>query len=430
MSIIVDAARLITNLGSLGSNFVGVDSPNFVGVDSLNCSGEYAAASATSMVGDLGGAAASAGRMMFPRALELNARGLTGWARASAAKQPALTSEGSLILTTLSAVELLELTTGFGQPSEGADLRVGADQFTSVARQLESALPNDSWQGSASEAYAGRVTAMQDLAKTMAELDLELAEIVKNQAEWVTHVRLGLGILKDLLLAAFAIYWAIMLTVPTPGNFATAKTFEIAVCVLGIAAAVGMLSTLIYFSVENRKKADALTAQYADVAAAAAAVVTDTLTRAEGPGPAEESTVSSFEAISSDMSGTSAFAGMPTIANLSRLASAQGASADDLADFSALTDDTPADGLPQVPETPAFTPPPVNIAGQMMGSMQRLAVTPRQGRGAATPAEEAPAEAAIVEREVEGVGAASGTEGAGPAPIDVATRGWLQPSAA
>ena len=72
----------------------------------------------------------------------------------------------------------------------------------------------------------------------------------------------------------------------------------------------------------------------------------------------------------------------------------------------------------------------------MMGSVQRLAVTPRQGRRAATHTGAAPAhetatnEEDTVERDVEGVGAASSAEGAGSAPIDVATREWLQPKPA
>ena len=50
MSVLADAARLITNLGSFGEQFIGVGSAQF--------SGEYLAASATSMSADLGGAVA------------------------------------------------------------------------------------------------------------------------------------------------------------------------------------------------------------------------------------------------------------------------------------------------------------------------------------------------------------------------------------
>ncbi|WP_025735552.1 EspA/EspE family type VII secretion system effector [Mycobacterium genavense] len=82
---------------------------------------------------------------------------------------------------------MLELTTGFGPPYEGDDFTAGSEQLTEICAQLKTALPDDTWQGDASEHYAEQVTALSDLAKKIADLDHQLAEITKNQAEWVTH---------------------------------------------------------------------------------------------------------------------------------------------------------------------------------------------------------------------------------------------------
>jgi uncharacterized protein YukE len=407
MSLFLDAARLITNLGSLGEQFIGVDSPNF--------SGEYLAASATSMGGDL----FAAGSVSYK------------WKRQAALHGPIGEGKASIILSTLAVVEVLELTTGFGPPNEGDDLKVGSEQFATVSGQLGSAFPDDNWQGSASQAYADRNTALQNNAQTMADLDLQLAAIVKDQADWVTHIRLGFGILKDLLAAAFAIELAIKLTVPPPGGLTTAQLFATIVAGLGATIAAGMLGTLCYFSVENAKKADALTTQYTELAAAAVLSGTP-LTPTEVPA-AVESTVSSFEAISSSMSGMAA---MPDVATLASLAP-EGASPQQRALLSALMgeDETPGDG------TPAFTMPTLaqvtamsgqaaklsgyvgqhmNLVNQMTGQVQQLASMAQQGQAAPPAKETTPAE------DVDGAGAALGTEAAERAPIELAAVGAQQ----
>ncbi|KAA1238489.1 hypothetical protein F0Q45_26970, partial [Mycobacterium simiae] len=99
----------------------------------------------------------------------------------------------------------MELTTGFGTPYDGNSLDNGSQHFTTLSEQLKSALPDASWVGSASEAYAGLGTALQNAAASMAELDTQLAALVKDQGEWVTRMRLGFGITKDILVACLLI---------------------------------------------------------------------------------------------------------------------------------------------------------------------------------------------------------------------------------
>ncbi len=85
----------------------------------------------------------------------------------------------------------------------------------------------------------------------MQELDGKLAAIAKNQAEWVTHARLGFGILKDLLIAAFIIEVIMRATVV---GEAPAEVFAVTVSTPGIAVAVAMISTLLTRSIQNTQR--------------------------------------------------------------------------------------------------------------------------------------------------------------------------------
>ncbi|MEE6138070.1 EspA/EspE family type VII secretion system effector [Mycobacterium sp. 050128] len=172
----------------------------------------------------------------------------------------------SLILKTLTVVDLVELMTGFGPPCDGADFAAGSQQLIEISDQLTSALPDDDWQGDASQAYAQQVTALRTLAQGMAELDRQLADITKNQAEWVTHMRLAFGILKDLLMAAFAIELALKISVPQPAGLALAQTFATTVAVLGIGAASSFVLTLFRYSQDNADKANQMISEYQKLA--------------------------------------------------------------------------------------------------------------------------------------------------------------------
>ena len=329
----------------------------------------------------------------------------------------------------------MELTTGFGPPDEGDDLKAGAQQFTTLAGQLKSALPDDSWQGSRSEAYAELDTALQNLSQTMAELGLQLATLVENQADWVTHMRLGFGILKDVLLAAFAIE-IVMTFLPPPAGPVPARAFALTVSGPGIAAAIGFLTTLCTFSFENAKKADALTSQYSALSAATRQTGSFAQVKVATAG---QSTVPSFEAISVSMSEMAAVAS-PAIAT--RGSQAERAP---LSDRMGATE-SPGGGAPEAPTTPATptTMPtlaqvsamsgqaaklsgqlsqPAQLVNQATGQLQQLVQMARQGQGTAAPAEQAATEEAALAGGVEGAGAALGTPGAERVPTDGAAAG-------
>ncbi|OBA73409.1 hypothetical protein A5641_05610, partial [Mycobacterium sp. 1554424.7] len=314
MSIFVEAARVVASLAAMGQQFNGPTGPQ---VDFG--SGEYLAGSVTSISADgLGPFATIGGK------IALNKTAATRFWKtttpASGANSPESgsfrefttikghdeyrkTTATSLIALTLTVVEVLELTTGFGPPCEGDELAQGSRQFSALSGQLMVALPEDNWQGGAAQVYAEADTTLGTVAQRMAELDDQLAALIQGQADWVTHVRLSFGVLKDLLLVAYLIELAMRLA--PPSGLIQSRAFAITVSALGLLNAVGMLATLHYFSIEHAQRAAALAGQYGQLAqepvSGGARVQAKVATAAE-----ESSVVSSFEGDSARMAMTSA----------------------------------------------------------------------------------------------------------------------------
>ncbi|CQD17189.1 putative alanine and glycine rich protein [Mycobacterium lentiflavum] len=253
MNVFVDAARLIANLGGIGAQFNGAGSASY--------GGEYIASSVTSMSADALSGGLVGYKMVQQYRLSQNMS-----PEELAEMNKGMKDSTSLILKTLTVVDLVELMTGFGPPCDGADFAAGSQQLIEISDQLRSALPDDDWQGDASQAYAQQVTTLRTLAQEMAELDRQLADITKNQAEWVTHMRLAFGILKDLLMAAFAIELALKISVPQPAGLALAQTFATTVAVLGIGAASSFVLTLFRYSQDNADKANEMISKYQKLA--------------------------------------------------------------------------------------------------------------------------------------------------------------------
>jgi len=302
------AGRLLANLISLGHNFAGVDGPqaNFG-------SGEYLAASVHSMSADVMAAGLSGLAVAAPR---IDSMSLT--------RRVADSSRLSPILWTLSVVQVLELLTGFGPPDAGEDLQAGSQQFTALAEQLKKTRPDGSWQGSGSAGYGDSNTSLTGLAHQLADLDSQLADIVKDQAEWVTHIRLGFGLLKDLLVAAFINELRMKFTI-WPDGPELAYAFAIKVSILGIVIATGMLVVLEVAADANGKKMDAVTTQYDQVAANA--VQKDATVAQPHMVAAAQSAVSSFEGATHG-DGTTAEVTPSTIPTLAQVIRWSGQDAD------------------------------------------------------------------------------------------------------
>ncbi|MBY0441752.1 MAG: hypothetical protein K2Q25_06395, partial [Mycobacteriaceae bacterium] len=169
----------------------------------------------------------------------------------------------SIILKALMVVECLQQLAGFGPPYQGDDLKSGSTQLASVGQRLAWASGDGQWRGLASQGYSGLNTGLQNIVQGMAELDHQLAEIIKIQASLVTHVRLGFGILTVLLSAAYnyEIRMAML-----PGAQIEAQIYAKWGAMVGICTAVSMLSGLCALSEYNASEADKLTRQYRELA--------------------------------------------------------------------------------------------------------------------------------------------------------------------
>jgi len=359
----------------------------------------------------------------------------------------------AIIDVTIVAISVVDLFNGFGPPDKGAAFTSGVDKLDNVKAQLEAAVPDArDWDGRAAQAYAAQNAALRALVEQMQELDKQMQALVASQGAEVqkahtaiSETQLGLVVAQGIALALYII--------PIVGA-------EIS-CAWQIVAAFAAGATVLAFEMSTLANSmflgngvNALALQYGEVQKNA--MLTGSFAKIQ-VAEAVETRVASFKAISESMTGTSAFATMPTVSSLARAAGAVGesASADAQAKVSAFSE-TPSDAAPvETPDTPAapaapaFTPPTLaqvsaasaqtakmsghvsqhmNLVNQTMGSVQSLASMGQQGQGAAAPAEEALAEEAAhaeaaLAGDVEGAGAAMGAPGAERAPIDVAAAG-------
>jgi EspA/EspE family len=452
MNAIADAARILSNLGSLGSQFLGLDA-NLTppGMDSGG-SGEYLAASVTGMTGSLGGMLSSrqivggiwkgvdsvatldrnrVGRIKdnarFEAAYEKHTKNLyLPGLKVKTAYAGGLIEDGSKITGAQSAVTnilpwaisvvgYLEYLLGFGPPCDGADLVSGAQQFGGLAEQLTSALPHEDWQGDASQAYASQVVTLQGIAQAIANSDLRLAEIVENQAEWVTHMRLGFGILLNILTAAVVVEVALRIFLAPVGGEAWAKAWAISVSALAITIALGMLTALTILSAENAQEADSVTSDLAQQVVAATAVqLTGNPLADTDVSAAAQSRFSDFEAISTGMSGGFAGPGYVQPAPEYRRTSAG-----ETPNRAQGEDATQDEGNPLTMPTLGALIRMSGQTGDNSGQHSQRA-TPRTGQRSAAVPEAAAAEHATLAGDVEATGAGAGTEATDRAPIDVA----------
>lgn len=179
----------------------------------------------------------------------------------------------SIIGVAMIVVALLEQTAGFGPPHAGTDFKAGSDQFAAIYDQLGSAFPDDGWQGPARAAYCGQNVAQLNGLRSMADLDCQLAGVIKDQADVVTYVRWGFGILMVLLAIAY-FYELEMACLPLPDGPIAAESYATLGAKIGIGVAVTMVLFLLGWSVYNKTRADDVADGYRALAADARAAMT------------------------------------------------------------------------------------------------------------------------------------------------------------
>lgn len=399
--VVLDAVRALMGLGSFGANFA-------LDRNHSGSSEEYSVASGATMAGDLFSAAASLHRTMTrPAVPQINANGVR------------VDAGADVILLALNLVEVVELMTGFGPPYEGEDFKAGSSMFTTASDQLNSARPDDRWQGSASQAYADRDTALRTLAQQIAALDQQMADLIKSEADVVTHIRLSLGLLKIVLCAAYR-YELTLLAMP--GGAAAAYSFATSVAAAAVVAALGLLGTLSGFAIENGSKVDDLTAQY--VALRADAGVTGSVFAQNDVPTAAKSTVPDFVAAGSALSG---MPDMPTIATLKH-ASSQAVSVEQPALVADVSGAPPAwwdpSGNTPEPEFPGFTSA-TQDGGQAANPLPRMSIVNQtSGASVGRQGQKVSAEESNFTEVADGAGAPGGTHER--APIEVAVAGASQ----
>ena len=288
MTVFAEFSLVILAMASLGEQFIGVGNPEF--------NGEYLGASVTNMVADLAAvgavgvlvkkrfaaapvyAAADQGEIEMLRTRYLDAveaaegnrtettqAALNEW-RTAQGRNPvadrardAALDAASVLLKALVVVECLQQLAGFGPPYQGDDLKSGSAQFASVGNWLASAYGHGRWRGVAVQGYDDLNSGLQTGIGNIAQLDRQLAEIISVQAQLVTHVRLGFGILTILLALAYGYEIRMALV---PGAQAQAEIYAQEGAVVGVCAAISMLSGLCAVSGYNASSAEKLTRQY------------------------------------------------------------------------------------------------------------------------------------------------------------------------
>jgi len=339
------------------------------------------------------------------------------------------------------AVAITDLINGFGEPTRAECLDTGKEQLDNVDLHLRLALPDeDKWSGAAAKKYGGQVRALQKVVQDMKEVDAKMQDLLQSQAHNVQIAHTTCAVTGLSLVAAQGIALALF-AIPVKGP-AISWAWQVAAVTAGIGAVVFAEEAAQYNSGIIAGRLEKVLKEYNSIAKRAEKAVQGTFAQIAVPG-AQESTVGSFEAISTGMSGPSA---MPTVPSLAGLAGGDTVGGES-APPSALADDgeTPV----ETSDTPVWTPPTLaqvtatsgqfaklsghlsqhmNLVNQTMGQIQQLASMAKQSQGAVAPAGEAavagaaPEEAALA-GDVEGAGAGVDTEGAERAPIEVAAAG-------
>ena len=257
----------------------------------------------------------------------------------------------------LLAVESMSVLNGFGEEDDGTRFEAARAFFGTADEALKFATPDDHWEGTASETYAGKNVKQRTRVQDLVELDRSIKEILENEAHTVADTRNFLGIWKGVITASIFVAMALSY-MPWAGPQAS-FAFQVAVAFAAITACASKEVTTVTSSGKYARQVNDVTAKYRALAEEVKQQP-DWSIQPEVPAAAE-TTVSSFEAISSGLSGSSA------IPETAGLAGAAGGFDNRRTALSARTGagEAPAGGAPGVtadattPATPAFTTPPV-----------------------------------------------------------------------
>jgi hypothetical protein len=307
------------------------------------------------------------------------------------------------------------------QRYQGDCFPLGSQHFTEVARLLQTAVPR-SWRGEASDGYAEKISTLVTQAQTMARLDLEMQQLVKDHAGRISKTQMGIGIEQDILIA---VYPVIRYLESDWRTFWVALTTARVTAVAAVGAAVGLLGWCLGTSIQTQQAVDRL--GYGDVITALKPLF-DAHQSAKVPAPQSQSrasVASGHAPVFPTMAGPSAIADTPTVTPSPGSASGSGPQRAPRHESTGAGQPSEVDAQ-QIAATPNPVPPstpasPMPSAAQVRQPSGQAA---NPSGGVASPSERiiphGAAEEAVRAGDGEETGADSGTEGAERAPIDVA----------
>lgn len=182
----------------------------------------------------------------------------------------------SAIVTLVGMQEMAGLSIPFGgsalqgspiHPYQGDCFNGGSQHFTNAVEILQSAAPQ-SWQGAAADGHTAANQTLVAQANKMAELDLQMEQLVKDQAECVSQTQLGIGIEQNVLIVAYPTIYSLE---SNPSTFLTAMTMACATAAAAILAAMGQLGHCLDTSIQTQQAVNALA--YEEVIAALQPVI-------------------------------------------------------------------------------------------------------------------------------------------------------------
>ncbi|WP_458319007.1 EspA/EspE family type VII secretion system effector [Mycolicibacterium brisbanense] len=153
---------------------------------------------------------------------------------------------------------------GDGSPDTGEGFAGGADQLDNVGQSLDSAAPDDSWEGGGASAYSKQNVKQQGRMQTLAETDNTVAQVLAQEAE-----QLGVTV-QQLNGAATILQLAILpasIAMADPlGGEAVSVAIQIAAVASGMAIATPAMANMVSNSMQNAQAIQQAANSYRDVA--------------------------------------------------------------------------------------------------------------------------------------------------------------------
>lgn len=157
----------------------------------------------------------------------------------------------------------MRYTTGMGDPETGDRFSAGAAKFTKIGELLQSSAPNNSWQGTGSDAYADQNAKQQQRAAKVISADRQMRDILAREAQQIMHTRDGLDDVSDWLAAA-SVACIALAAIPEVGE-ALQMAAEMAALETGLAIATPLTAKMLGDAQNNASQAQQVVNSYYDL---------------------------------------------------------------------------------------------------------------------------------------------------------------------